>query len=232
MSKLLGRAKRQREELSRALEEARKQDEREYEISVKDYERAYADWEEQQELAAGVLAGNREAFVDVINKMNPFSDIGELGSSVRFNVASTSLIEAHIQVNGERVVPSHIKALLKSGKLSVKEMPKSRFFELYQDYVCGCVLRVARELFALLPIEMAIVTAEGAILNASTGHMENRPILSVAIPRETLSKLNFDTLDPSDALSNFLHRMDFKKGRGFAAVERIEPSELQKPASE
>ena len=106
-------------------------------------------------------------------------------------------------------------------------MPKSRFYELYQDYVCGCVLRVARELFALLPIEMVIVTAVGNLLNTQTGHLEEQPILSVAIPRKTLVELNFGALDPSDSMNKFVHQMDFKKTKGFSAVESIKPSDLQ-----
>jgi hypothetical protein len=106
-------------------------------------------------------------------------------------------------------------------------MTKSNFYELYQDYVCGAVLRVARELFALLPIEMVLVTATGTLLNTQTGHMEEQPILSVAMPRKTLEKLNLDMIDPSDSMSNFIHRMKFMKTKGFAKVERISPEELQ-----
>jgi hypothetical protein len=133
-----------------------------------------------------------------------------------------------LHVNSDEVIPSEVKGLLKSGKLSVKKMPKTRFYELYQDYVCGCVLRVARELFALLPIEMVIVNAVGNLLNTQTGYMEEQPILSVAIPRKTLEGLNFEMLDPSDSMSNFIHRMTFRKTKGFSAVETLKPSDLQK----
>jgi hypothetical protein len=88
------------------------------------------------------------------------------------------------------------------------------------------VLRVARETFALLPVEIVIVTAMGEVLNSATGHVEELPILSAAIPRATLQRLNFAMLDASDSLRNFVHRMDFKKTRGFVPVNRIEPGEL------
>ncbi len=90
-----------------------------------------------------------------------------------------------------------------------------------------------KELFwfylALLPIEMAIVTVVADLLNPMTGYMEETPILSVAIPRETLEGLNFEMLDPSDSMSNFVHRMNFKKTKGFNAVEKLSPSDLQLP---
>jgi len=78
----------------------------------------------------------------------------------------------------------------------------------------------------LLPVEMVIVNAVGDILNTETGHTEERPILSVAIPRDTLIKLNFDQIDPSDSMGNFVHNMKFRKTQGFDAVEAIKPADF------
>ena len=105
-------------------------------------------------------------------------------------------------------------------------MPKQQFYEIYQDYVCGCVLRTARELFALLPIELVIVTAVGKFLNTQTGNSEEKIVVSVAIPKSTLETLKFSSLDPSDSMSNFVHRMKFKKTQGFSSVEAIKLSDL------
>jgi hypothetical protein len=73
---------------------------------------------------------------------------------------------------------------------------------------------------------MVIVNAVSDLLNTQTGHMEEKTILSVAIPRETLGRMNLKRIDPSDSLSNFVHRMKFLKTRGFRAVEAIRASEL------
>ena len=100
-------------------------------------------------------------------------------------------------------------------------MNKGKFNELYQDYICSCVLRVARELFALLPIENVFVTAIGELLNKQSGHIEEQPILSVNIPKNSLDKLNLGLIDPSDSMRNFVHNMDFKKTTGFNAVTRL-----------
>jgi hypothetical protein len=88
------------------------------------------------------------------------------------------------------------------------------------------VLRVAREIFALLPFESVIVTAVGDVVNTQTDHLEEKPLLSVAIPRRTLTRLDLNTIDPSDSMKNFVHRMDFKKNKGFMVVEKIESSML------
>ena len=105
-------------------------------------------------------------------------------------------------------------------------MPKGEFFTIYQDYVCGAALRAANELFALLPIDMVFVTAVDDLLNTSTGHKEEQPILSVAIPRGTLDSLNLSNIDPSDAMTNFVHNMIFKKTKGFEAVEKVTSEQL------
>ena len=225
--KMLGRAESKRDKLVRNVEEARRADEKEYQEALQAYEQEYADWEAASGLADRILAGSAEAYLDVIRQTDPFSDISELGSSIEFRVESSSIVEATLHVNSEQVIPSEVKSLLKNGKLSVKRIPKGRFYELYQDYVCSCVLRVSRELFALLPIEMVIVNAVENLLNTQTGHVEEQPILSVAIPRKTLKGLNCEMLDPSDSMSNFVHRMTFRKTKGFSVVETLKPSDLQ-----
>jgi hypothetical protein len=44
----------------------------------------------------------------------------------------------------------------------------------------------------------------------------------VKIYRETLSRLNLDAIDCSDAMQNFEHRMKFLKTAGFQPVEKLE----------
>ena len=224
--KILGRAESNRDKLVRNVREAIEIDEKEYQEALQAYEQEYADWGAAREVGSRILAGIAAAYIDVIRQTDPFSDISELGSSIEFQAESSALVEVTLHVNSEQVIPSEAKSLLKSGKLSVKQMPKGRFYELYQDYVCSCVLRVARELFALLPIEMVIVNAMGSILNTQTGYMEEQPILSVTIPRKTLEGLNFEMIDPSDSMSNFVHRMTFRKTKGFSAVETLKASDF------
>ncbi|MBO2642184.1 hypothetical protein [Shewanella algae] len=105
-------------------------------------------------------------------------------------------------------------------------MPKGKFNEIYQDYVCSCVLRVGNELFSAIPDNLVIVTAVDELLNSQTGHLEDAPILSVAVSRSTIERLNLEAIDPSDSMDNFKHNMSFKKTKGFERVERIDPEGL------
>jgi len=106
-------------------------------------------------------------------------------------------------------------------------MPQRKFNELYQDQVRSCILRAARELFSILPVKFLIVNAIKNMLNTKTGYKEDQPIISVVIPRETLEQLNFNAIDPSDSMDNFVHNIAFKKSKGFNAVQRVKSTDLQ-----
>lgn len=220
--KLLGRTTKKIDELRHEVERAKRSDEKAFTDAME----TYNDSRELRDLASRIIAGDTVAYEEAIKQINPFSEISEIGSSLSLDVESRDKIDVTLKVNSDDVIPSEVKSLLQSGKLSVKKMPNSHFYELYQDYICSCVLRVARESFALLSLKIAVITAVGKILNRSTGYLEDQPILSVAIPRDTLATLNIDLIDPSDSLQNFVHRMSFKKTQGFGVVKKIESSEL------
>jgi len=228
--KLFRRTELRRAELEADIADAQERDRREHKKEMADYEVLCQEWEMNRTIAKGILSGDGNAYVEAIRQVSPFSEIGELGSSVSFRIDDddTSFIEATLRVNDHEALPRERKRLLKSGKLSVSEMPKTQFWALYQDYVCGAVLRVARELFALLPLDMVLVTATSEILNTQTGHLEEKPILSVAVPRETLDRFNFDLIDPSDSIGNFMHNMKFNRTRGFEPVAAISPGDIKR----
>jgi len=104
-------------------------------------------------------------------------------------------------------------------------MTKSKHNELYQDHVCSLVIRVAREFFAHVPFNQVRVNVITKILNSSTGHLEDKPILSVIMISETINSLNLETIDPSDSMANFVHNMKFSKIKGFSPVSIVELSE-------
>lgn len=213
--------------LIKNVQAAQKGDEKEFKQSFQAFEKEYSDWQENSGFANQILNGEAQTYEEAIKQINPFSEINEIGSSIKFEVINSSIIDVKLNANSEQVIPSEVKSLLKSGKLTTKQMPKGQFYELYQDYLCGCILRVARELFALLPIKASLVTAVGNLLNTQTGHIEEQPIISIFIPRATLDKLNFDMIDASDSMSNFVHNMNFKKTSGFAAVKKLDISTLE-----
>lgn len=219
--KLFNRSEMKRSALGEEVELGKEKDEDAYQKDLEIYKQQLIEWEETRELARKILDGDTNAYLNAIEQIEPLAEISEIGSSVNIKIINESEIDITLQVNSSETIPSEIKTQLKSGKLSIKEMPKAKFNELYQDYVCSCVLRVAREMFALLPIKKVYITAVAELLNSKTGHIENLPILSVLIPGETLIKINFSMIDPSDSMKNFVHNMKFKKTSGFEVVDKL-----------
>lgn len=223
IDKIFKKEEKKKIELDNEIKKASARDKAEYESNLANWKKELTDWKESVEMANNLLKGDSHAKIDAINNLNPFSEISNLGSSLSISADGNGVVEASIHVHGVDIVPSEQKSLLKSGKLSVKKMPKGKFYEIYQDYVCSCVLRIANEIFSAIPDEIVIVTAVDDILNTKTGHLEKSPILSVCVSRNTLMKLNLDSIDPSDSMSNFVHNMSFKKTKGFEKVSRVQP---------
>ncbi|WP_256681749.1 hypothetical protein [Pseudomonas sp. R4-35-07] len=213
---------RQRAVLLGKIGTAQAEDERQYQAQLDEWKTANTEWAEERDIAIRILDGDRQAKLDAIEAFESFAEISHLGSAIQMIVHEGGVLEARLAIHGSDVIPTEIKSLLKSGKLSTKAMPAGRFNELHQDYVCSCALRVGRELLAILPDDLVIVTALDNVLNSSTGHMEEQPILSAAFSRPTVDGLNLETIDPSDAMKNFVHNMSFKKGAGFSAVAALD----------
>lgn len=205
------------------LEQARLQDELAFQEAMQSYLNEKAEGERMKSLAIRVLSGEHSAYTEALVEFSPLVEISELGSSIRFTVHSARLIECELKSNGRQAIPNKVKSLLASGKVSEKAMSKKRFHEIYQDYVCGCMLRVAREVFALLPVEALLITASADFLEARTGQIVEQPVLSAVLPRTDVAQLSFNRLDPSDALEGFLHRGDFKASRKVEAFQPITP---------
>jgi hypothetical protein len=193
------------------------------------YQEEWSSWQRMRLLAKKVLEGDPTAYAEALAEMSSFGELASLGESIAFRVESRSIIDCELRVSGRDVIPADVKSLTTSGKLTSKPMPKARFHELYQDYVCGCVLRVARETFSLLPVDTVIVTATVAALQVSTGMEVEIPVLSAAIPREVVNRLDFERLDPSDSMENFVHRGDVmasKKTGEFVPIEPLKNGDL------
>jgi len=227
IDKIFKREEKKRNDFNDDIEKAIEKDSSQHQVSLSKWEEELNDWKESVGVARSLLSGIGKAKIEVIDNLDPFSEISSLGSNLAVSVGESGIVEATINVHGEEIVPNEVKSLLKSGKLAVKNMPKGKFNEIFQDYVCSCSLRVANELFSAIPDDLVIVTAVDDLLNTKTGHLEESAILSACISRRTLQSLNMDFIDPSDSMSNFIHNMSFKKTKGFESVSRVEPGILE-----
>jgi len=223
--KRLGLEKFKKKRLMKKLETAKQADEREYLEIVKTYEQEYKKWKENYDMACRVLGGVPKSYIELVTQLEErLKDL--IWAKMSFFVKDRYTAEVILEMDRNKVIPKFEIAWTKSGGVKIKEMPKSRFNELYQFYVCSSVLRVAKELFGNLPLKLILIHCTEKCLNTITGHMEVITLLSVGISRKILSSLNFEMLHPPDSINNFVNNMKFKKLKGFSPVEKIRISDF------
>lgn len=193
----------------------------------------YIDWEalangavsgqlkELQPFAQSVLAGDIDAYFNVIAEVGPFDDLLEYGSGFEVGTDDPQIMQIEFQVKSGDIVPTQYPDMKANGELVMKDFTKSAYYELVQDYVSSTMLRVARDTFALLPVKTVLIHAVDKVLNPATGNDEEVTIASVKIKRDALATLNFERIDPSDCLESFESNIRFKKTTGYAPVDRV-----------
>lgn len=219
--RLFNKVEERKKILSQQIVISRDQDKEINEKLSAKYDEDKKEWEQEVGLAKSILAKDSESYLKAVYEIQPFKEISLIGSDLDLKVVDKNTIKAFLNVHGNDVIPKESYALLKTGKLSKKNLPKGQRNQLYQDYVCSCIVRVAREIFAILPLEKILITACDDLLNPATGFLEKKSIVSVLIPRRTIEKLNLDLIDPSECMNNFIHNMKFTKASGFAEVEEV-----------
>ncbi|MGN1119615.1 MAG: DUF4236 domain-containing protein [Oscillospiraceae bacterium] len=156
-------------------------------------------WSYCHEMAPKILAGDIDAYLQVIQDMNPYDDLLDLGGNFLFGTDRSDTMEVEFTAKSEEVMPTK------------RELGVQKYYNLLQDYICSVAVRTARDTFALLPVEFVKIHAvDGGKL-----------ILSVCFERSGFSKIRFSLSDPSDIVEKFPHNMDFNITRGFAEVEEI-----------
>lgn len=216
--KLFGGTERKVTKLKSKLDKAVEKDRELHKQKAAKYQQAYQEWQTDVTMANRVIAGDAQALKEVLGENQTLSNQPLLGASISFDIGK-NYIHAKPVVHDIEVVPDFRRKQLASGRLSETNMPKGERADIYQDYVCSVALRVAKEVFAMLPIPEVQVTCYANMLNTSTGYKEDTPILTVHVVRPTFDSLNLRRIDPSDALSNFNHDMNFKKSTGFSAIQ-------------
>lgn len=205
------------------IAEASLQDEQDYQQALQDHAAEIAEWDRLKALSRRILAGDPKAYTEALVELSPLGELSELGSTLYFVVHEAQLLECVLKVNGIQAIPTEVKSLTSTEKLSIKPMPRACFHELYQEHICSCILRVAREVLALLPAKAVLITASADSTDPTTGHCVEQPVLSAVIARASMVGLDYERLDPSDAMENFLHRGDFRASRKVGAFSPIVP---------
>ena len=200
--KVTGGTERKKNKLRKKLITAREEDTRIFTQLTLQYEQQKKKWEISKLAASEDPNDKSMAYFKVIESTNTFAEIEGLGTAISIKLDDNGNFTVTVSLHGEDVIPDEKFSLRQSGTLSSRKMPKGEFNELYQDYVCSCVLRIALEIFSLILIEKVLINANDNLLNPGTGYLEEQTLLSVLVVRETVDRLNIMNIDPSDAMKN------------------------------
>lgn len=217
---LAGGSEKKKLKLVEKVKEAIKTDEEKFKQQELCHLNILKDWEADVKMAKRLIDRDVEAIKEVLQNLQNISEEDRIGTHIQFKIEQDK-IHAIPSVHTDDIVPNYRRKLRASGTLSETKMPKGEFNELYQDYVASVALKVAGDLFHVLPYDEVFVTCQASMLNKSTGHKEATPILSVKFVRETFKTLQLQHIDPSDSLINFNYNMKFRKTTGFQKIEPI-----------
>lgn len=213
------RANKKKKNFESLLLAAEQQDKAEYEEAVVNHKDEVEYNKKLKIIAKGIDNRQPEYYVEALKLFEAFSDFDELGTEFKYGFEN-NMLDIEIYIDGSEVVPDYELSQTSTGKLSKKAIAKGKFFEIYQDHACSCILRVGKDVFAYLPLEKVRVTTIAELLNEQTGHREKVPVVSAIISKDTINSLSMDSLDPSSSMQNFKHTMNFKKTTGFTAVQK------------
>lgn len=180
----------------------------------------YAAWEALVECADKVLNGDIDSYYDAINAYDPFVELSKLGSDFEFGTDDSRLMEIEFCTKFDEIIPHEKLTLTPAGKVSYKSMSKTEMYDITQDYVCSLAIRLAREIFALIPVDTVIVHADENSKDAF-GNDARYTILSVKFERAVFERTNFDYVDASDFVATFIYNEKFLKTQGFRPIERL-----------
>jgi hypothetical protein len=225
IDKLFGAAKKRQAELQAGVENGRREDDAQHARAMQEHYERERGWAARRQLASRILASDATAYLAGLEYASAFSELAAFQTRVTVAELEREALAVTCEITDDEIVPSEEVKLTASGKLTKKTMAAGRYWALYQDHLCSAALRVARELFDLLPVSRAVVNIGPVRVNTATGHRESVVFLAVHLSRSGVDSLNLEKIDPSDSMKNFPHRMRFKKTSGFEPVEPMLLSE-------
>ena len=184
-------------------------------------EETYNGWRSLVDLAGEVLKGKIDAYFEVINELRPLDDLLEFGVDFEFGSNSSDTMHVEYVADSAGAVPFFSLSLSKTGRLQKTNLSKSQHNELISIHIASSAIRIAKDMFALLPVEKTVVHIVDNYINELISKKERVTVLSVEFERDRLEIAEKTKITPLDILQEFRHNMKFTKSYGFRPVERI-----------
>lgn len=105
-------------------------------------------WKFLKNISRKVLSGEIEAYLETIEKMRPVDDLLNYVSDFEFGTDNPNSMEVEFRINAHNM-------LLDTNVVGVET-----YEQIFKEYVCASSIRMACDLFALLPVKYVIVYAK------------------------------------------------------------------------
>lgn len=133
------------------------------------------------QMAPRILSGDVDAYLEVIERLRPVDDVALYSGDFEFGTDKPTYIEVEFVVNPDRVLRGGIS----DGML--------------EEFISAIAVRVARDLFALLPVRKVLVHVE----------ITGNTVLSVILDRSQLCGINFKNISAKKVVREFpCHRLN------------------------
>lgn len=178
----------------------------------------YEEWENDRYLADKILDGDVEYYNQALAYCNGFDDFKDKFETIDFSSDNTAYIQADVVININESIPEDKIYFNNSGKPTYKKMSSTEIYELAKCYVYSLVIRIAREVYAVLPVNQIIVNVRDCKENG----LGDELILSVCFDTDQFEVIDFEKLyNPEDYIDKLVHNVNFRKTKGFAPVEAL-----------
>ncbi len=203
--------------LKKKVEIGRATDEKVYAVAIRKYTAALTRWQLWQLMSVGVQEKNPQVYQQVIDYVKPFDALESLGIRVVVDSKPDS-ISLDLSIPGESLMPRYALSLTPKGELHKSMLSASRANELFRDFVCGCMIRAAREVIACLPVADVQVRVSTDRLDADSGRVPWSAIAAVTFAAAELQEPDLDHMPANHVVMRASHQMRFSRSLGFAVL--------------
>lgn len=139
-------------------------------------------WKFLKSISRKILSGDIDAYMETIEKMRPVDDLLDYGSDFEFGTDNPNSMEVEFHINEHIMLPN-------ANVIGVES-----YEQIFKEYVCASSIRVARDLFALLPVKYVIVYAK----------KEDEVVLQARFDRNEVQKINFKEESGVEIIERFI----------------------------
>lgn len=193
--------------------------------AMKKDEDIHNSWRSLIDLSNLILKGHINSYFKAIMLISPFEDLLDLGIDFEFGTDDPNIMHVEYVIDSSKIIP-YYKLSAKMGVLNKANFDREEYNLLIRDYVISCAIRIARDLFAIIPIDKASVHIVDHKFNIKTRQSEKITAFSINIDKKNLESIDIELNSPINIINNFNYNINFDVYDGFSNVNRVSMAAL------